>query len=331
MAYFKWLNLQLFADGDGSGDGSGAASVESPADDGQEAKLLALGVPADKIRKRANKPAVKVPDGAIMQDGQAAAVREQPKQEEAPKEEPKPRMSWEEVKADPDLNAKLQSVIQERLKSSKGAEDALSKLAPAIEVLARNYGMDPQNLDYDALSQAINNDDLYYEQKALSMGVDAKTAKELDQKERDNARKQREEAATIERQRIEQHIAKLEQQGEAMKQTFPNFNLRQELMNPAFARMTSPNVGISVEDAYYAIHRKEIQTAAMQVTAQKAAQKLSNSIQAGSRRPDEAGASSQAPSVTTFDYSKATKEQRDAIKKRIREAAARGEKLYPGR
>lgn len=330
MAYFKWLNLQLFADGDGGGDG-GAASVESPADDGQEAKLLALGVPADKIRKRANKPAVKVPDGAIMQDGQAAAVKEQPKQEEAPKEEPKLRMSWDEVKADPELNAKLQSVIQERLKSSKGAEDALSKLAPAIEVLARNYGMDPQNLDYDALSQAINNDDLYYEQKALSMGVDAKTAKELDQKERDNARKQREEAATIERQRIEQHIAKLEQQGEAMKQTFPNFNLRQELMNPAFARMTSPNVGISVEDAYYAIHRKEIQTAAMQVTAQKAAQKLSNSIQAGSRRPDEAGASSQAPSVTTFDYSKATKEQRDAIKKRIREAAARGEKLYPGR
>lgn len=330
MAQFKWLNLQLFADGDGGGDG-GAASVEGPADDGQEAKLLALGVPADKIRKRANKPAVKVPDGAIMQDGQAAAVKEQPKQEEAPKEEPKPRMSWDEVKADPELNAKLQSVIQDRLKASKGAEEALAKLAPAIEVLARNYGMDPQNLDYDALSNAINSDDLYYEQKALSMGVDTKTAKELDQKERDNARKQREEAATIERQRIEQHIAKLEQQGEAMKQTFPNFNLRQELMNPAFARMTSPNVGISVEDAYYAIHRNEIQAAAMQVTAQKAAQKLSNSIQAGSRRPDEAGASSQAPSVTTFDYSKATKEQRDAIKKRIREAAARGEKLYPGR
>jgi hypothetical protein len=94
--------------------------------------------------------------------------------------------------------------------------------------------------------------------------------------------------------------------------------------------MTSPNVGISVEDAYYAIHRNEIQTAAMQVTAQKTAQKISNAIQAGSRRPDESGTSSQAPSVSTFDYRTASRDQREALKKRIRDAAARGEKLYPG-
>ena len=116
-----------------------------------------------------------------------------------------------------------------------------------------------------------------------------------------------------------------------MKKVFPNFDLRTELQNPAFARMTSPNVGISVEDAYYAIHRIELQTAAMQKTAQKTAQKISNSIQAGSRRPVEAGASGQAPSVTTFDYSKASREQREAFKKDLRERMARGEKVYPGK
>jgi hypothetical protein len=94
--------------------------------------------------------------------------------------------------------------------------------------------------------------------------------------------------------------------------------------------MTSPNIGISVEDAYYAIHRNEIQTAAMQVTAQKTAEKISNAIASGSRRPDESGAGSQAPSVSTFDYRNASREQREALKKRINEAAARGEKLYPG-
>ena len=123
---------------------------------------------------------------------------------------------------------------------------------------------------------------------------------------------------------------KLEQQGEAMKKTFPNFDLRTELQNPVFARMTAPGVGLSVEDAYYAVHRNEIQTASMQVAAQKTAQKISNSIQAGSRRPAESGTSGQAPSVTTFDYRKASPEQREALKKRIREAAARGEKVYPG-
>ena len=115
-----------------------------------------------------------------------------------------------------------------------------------------------------------------------------------------------------------------------MKKVFPKFDLKTELQNPVFARMTSPNVNISVEDAYYAVHRNEIQTAAMQATAQRTAQNISKSIQAGSRRPDEAGASGQAPSVTTFDYSKASREQREAFKKDLRARMARGEKVYPG-
>ena len=191
--------------------------------------------------------------------------------------------------------------------------------------------MDVENLDYDALAQAVNNDKQYYEDKAIEMGVSTETAMEVDQKERTRARQEKEEARTLEQQRIAEHIQKLEQQGEAMKATFPNFDLRKELQNPAFARMTSPNVGVSVEDAYYAVHRREIQAAAMQVTAQKTAQKISNSIQAGQRRPVENGTSGQAASVTTFDYSKASKAERDALKQRIREAAARGEKIYPGR
>ena len=148
--------------------------------------------------------------------------------------------------------------------------------------------------------------------------------------ERETERQKAMEQRTIQEQKIQQHFVKLEQQSEAMKKVFPNFDLRTELKNPAFARMTAPGVGISVEDAYYAVHRNEIQTAAMQVTAQKTAEKISNAIQSGSRRPNESGTSSQAPSVSTFDYRNASRDQREALKKRIREAAARGEKLYPG-
>jgi hypothetical protein len=118
---------------------------------------------------------------------------------------------------------------------------------------------------------------------------------------------------------------------EALKRVFPNFDLRTELQNPVFARMTSPNVGVSVEDAYHAVHRKEIMSAGMQVTAQQTAQAISNAIQAGSRRPAENGTSGQSASVTTFDYSRASKAQRDALKREIYAAKARGEKLYPGR
>ncbi len=332
-----WLNLQLFA-GEGAGDGGGEGASTGVNDAAAEHnnRLLELGVPADKLRKRAQKSAVKLPEGAVK-SAPEQKKEEQPAEVQAAAAEEKTeeiaptRMSWDEIMADPEYNKQMQSVVQSRLKSAKSAEDALSKLAPALEVLARQHNLDIENMDYDALAKAINDDSQFYEEKALEMGTSVDTAKKIDQEERAAARQQREEARTLEQQRIQLHIQKLEQQGEAMKATFPNFDLRKELQNPAFARMTSPNVGLSVEDAYYAIHRKEIQEAAMQVTAQKTAEKLSNAIQAGGRRPVENGTSGQAASVTRFDYRTASPEQRDALKKAIRDAAARGEKLYPGR
>ena len=332
MSKDKWLNLQLFAgEGAGDGGGEGAAQGENSVDAGHQ-RLLELGVPADKIRKnRAYK--VNTPAPKPAEAGQEKAPEQKPEQAAAadnPTEENKTdaptRMSWEEIIADPEYNKHMQATIQARLKSAKGAEEALGKLTPALELLARQYGLDLENIDYDALANAISKDQTFYEDLALKRGETVEKTMADDQQERNNARQMRENERTLEQQKIQMHIMKLEQQGEAMKKVFPNFDLRTELQNPAFARMTSPNVGISVEDAYYAVHRNEIQTAAMQVTAQKTAQKISNAIQAGGRRPDENGTSGQAPSVTTFDYRNASREQREALKKRIRS----GEKIYPG-
>ena len=333
----KWLNLQLFAgEGAGDGGGEGAATGAESADAGHQ-RLLELGVPADKIRKnrayKLNTPAPK-PATAEQSPGQEtkpeqAAAAENPTEEQ--KTDAPSRMSWEEIMADPEYNKQMQAVIQARLRTAKGAEETLGKLTPALEVLARQYGQDPNNPDYEALALAINNDQSFYEDKALEMGVDVATARKMDQQERDTVRQQREQERTLEQQKFQNHIMKLEQQGQAMKQVFPNFDLRTELQNPTFARMTSPNVGISVEDAYYAVHRKDLQSAAMQVTAQTVAKKISNDIQSGNRRPSEAGTSGQAPSVTTFDYSKASPEQRAAFKQYLRSEAAKGRKVYPGR
>ncbi len=130
-------------------------------------------------------------------------------------------------------------------------------------------------------------------------------------------------------EKLLQHFRSLQMQSEALKKIFPSFDFIQEMQNPAFVRLTAPDTGIGVEDAYYALHRKEIQAAAMQVTAQMTAQKISNSIQSGLRRPAENGTSGQGASVTTFDYRGATREQRNALKKRILDEAAQGRKVYP--
>ena len=347
MAKNKWFYLQLFAgEGAGAGASAGGEGGEGGAVAGvngvaaEHQRLRELGVPEEKLRKRAQRQAAKLPEGAVRTapkqaqeqkpQEQVATAEENPTEEKA-KDATPTRMSWDEIKADPEYNKEIQAIVQARLKSAKGAEETLAKMAPALELLARKHGQDPANMDYDALAKAISDDDAYYEDKALEMGVTLEAAKRLDQQEREDARKKREEARNLEEQKLRNHFMKLEQQGEALKKVFPTFDLRKELQNPVFARMTSPNVGVSVEDAYHAVHRKEIMTAGMQVTAQQTAKKISNAIQAGSRRPDENGTSGQSPSVTTFDYSKASKAQRDALKAQIRAAAARGEKLYPGR
>lgn len=335
----KWLNLQLFAgEGAGEGGGEGAAPGEN-ATVAAEQRLRELGVPEDKIRKRASKVASTnitqtAKTESVVKKSEETNVVSAPTEDNHPSEETKTnaaaRMSWDEIMADPEYNKQMQAVVQSRLKTAKNAEESLSKITPALELLARKHNMDPANIDYDALAKAINDDSDYYEDKALEMGVPVETAMKIDKEERETARKQAQEQRTLQEQKFQEHIEKLEQQGENLKKVFPSFDLRTELKNPTFARLTAPGVGLSVEDAYYAVHRNEIQAASMQAVAQKTAQKISNAIQSGSRRPDEAGISSQAPSVTTFDYRKASIEQRNALKQRIRDAAARGEKLYPG-
>lgn len=338
MTNFKWLNLQLFA-GEGAGatggegGGEGAATGDNATVDAGQ-RLRELGVPEDKIRRRA-RYAAKAPETQAKTEVEPEAAEntvqdaaaENPTEE---KTETPARMSWDEIMADPEYNKQMQAVVQSRLKSAKGAEEALAKLTPALELLARKHKLDPSNMDYEALTKAISDDDSYYEDKALQMGTSVETAKKIDQQERDTARQKKAEELSIQEQKIRNHFTGLEQQALEMKKIVPSFDLQTELKNPAFLRMTSPNVGISVRDAYYAVHHDEMQAAAMQATAKATAQNISNNIQARQRRPDENGISGQAPSATTFDYSKASPEQREAFKKDLRARLARGEKVYPG-
>lgn len=334
--------LQLFG-GEGAGAGAGdgaAASGEGNAPDAGESKLLELGVPAEKLKKhRASRERMAARKAAAQPEQAAAAQEEEtppqpteeaPNEGENPKEETPKRMTWEEIMQDPEYNRQMQRTIQARLKSANEAESTLEALRPALDLLAKRHGMDMEHLDASALAEAVQNDDAYYEEKALEMGVDVDVAKRLERSERETALRQQQEARTLEQQRLQAHLDGLQRQGEEMKKVFPDFDLSRELENPAFLRMTSPGVGLSVEDAYYAVHRKEIQTAAMQQTARQTAEQMANAIRSGQRRPTEHGTSAQAPSVTTFDYAHASKEQREALKQRIRDAAAHGKKLYPG-
>ena len=334
-----FIGIQLLAEGGESAGGEAAgeaaadaASVEPSADDGQ-ARLLELGVPENRIRKnRAYKVPQPVPDTASQEPApepeQAAAAEPEQQPTEAK------RLTWDEIMQDPEYNKAMQETMQKRIAKSKQAEEKLSKLAPALELIGRSLNIDVSDMDKfdtDAFVKAVTEDSAYYEDKAAEMGIPVETAMRIDQLEREKARRDKEEAQSLEDQRIQQHFMKLQSQAETLRETFPNFDLETELRNPAFFRMTSPEIGLSVQDAYYAVHREELQRAAMQVAAQKVSEKMSNSIQSGMRRPVENGAQPQPASVSTFDYRHMSPEQRANLKRQINEAAARGEKLYPTR
>ena len=331
----KWRILQLFG-GEGAGAGSAgaggtagdggagaAASGDGTADAAQ--RLREMGVPESKIAKygkayanRAKKSAV--PPAAEHQktddNQQAAAAKENAQEVETEQKNGKPKYDWDEVMKDPEMNRRMQETVRMSKKKSQAAEDALAALAPALKAQAQEYGLDPENIDYVALGKHMSGE---YDSKALELGLPRETVVKMDQQQRIN-----------EEQLNRQHIMGLIEQGEKMKTVFPNFDLRKEMENPQFRRLTARGVNVSVEDAYHIVHRRELELAQAQIVDRKATERVQNTIRAGQARPDESGASSQASTVTTVDWKHATPEQLKAQAKRIRLAAAQGRKLRPG-
>ena len=170
----------------------------------------------------------------------------------------------------------------------------------------------------EELQNIILDDDSLYEDEAEKMGMPVEAYKQFKklQDEHDAAIKAQEQSAQD--QMFRQHLAGLVQQGEELKKTFPNFNIYEELQNPTFRRLTSPSVGLKVEDAYFAIHRNELTPQLLGYGMQKARQQMSQTIQAQQARPAEGAmqAKVQAADVK-LDPRTMSRKEREAIRRRV--------------
>ena len=111
------------------------------------------------------------------------------------------------------------------------------------------------------------------------------------------------------------------QQADDMKGVYPSFDLEAEMQNQRFIDLLRSN--IDVRTAYEVLHKDEIIPAAMQFTAQKVEQQLTNKIIANGSRPVENGIKSQSAAQIKSDVSQLTKADREEINRRV----ARGEKI----
>lgn len=308
---FQPLNLQLFAEGTGSGGvGTGAEGSSG---------VTATATGLQKGSK--SNPLANVVYGKQEDSEQSANAQTNPTETETVEPVDRNAKFEELIKGEyKDLyDAKVQDTIQRRLKNSKETVDRYNALTPTLEMLAKKYGVDPH--DIEALNKAIQDDDAYYEEEALRLGVSVEALKEKTKLERENAQLR----AEMQKQEAKEKGAQLYQQwmeqAERAKNIYPSFDLRAEMQNPKFVDLLKAN--IDVRTAYEVIHKDDIIPAAMQFTAKTVEQKLTNKIIANGARPTENGISSQSGAVVKSDVSQLSKADRDEIIRRV----ARGEKI----
>lgn len=299
-------DLTLFDGGAGAGAGGGEGGT------GSDAGVTAEAAAPTPTRRRKENPLAGVRYGK-----QADAPQAAPQAQEA---EADPEGEWKAAKEKYKdfFNRDTSSIVQDRLKNSKQAETTLSKLAPLLEQTAKKYGKDAN--DIDGLMAAYTDDDSLYEEEAAKAGMSVSAYKQLTQLQAEKQQRDEQDAKSMQEQQFQQHFRNVAMDFEQnVKSVFPNADLMAELRNPTFQRLTSPEVGVSAKDAFWLIHRAEIEAQAMTTVAQKTQQKLSQSMQNARNRPVENGSRAVSPALDIRDDpSKWSKADREEVKRRVR-------------
>ena len=278
------INLQLFAEG---GEGATAASSGDGADTGVQADPAAnQGVEANPEAK---------------EDRQQAYAKFK-------------NDFKDEYKSD------VESMMRDRLKNIHSEKDELSKrittLNPLVEMLSTKYGVEPT--DIEGLVKAFEEDDSNYEQAAYARDMSVEQFRAIDKIEREN-RSYREQEEQRKRQ---EQVGRWNQEADELKKIYPSFDPETELKNEQFRKLLGTGV-VDMRTCYEVAHRDDIMRGAMQFTAEKAAEKVANSVMANASRPSENGLSSQAAAVSRLDINNLSREQMADLKRR----AANGESI----
>lgn len=342
MTSEKWTlrMLQIFAEGGGAdggeGGGEGADTGTSAADAGQQ-RLLELGVPKDKLPKaRTPKRMPPMPQQAAEPKSTQPTTPENEKQPAAaaPAEEKPAALDWDAIVKNPDFNNRLQYMMRQRLGEEGSAKEKLAALGPVLQALVKERGVDldtsdMMKLDADQLRNLVKHDKKFIQQGAAEMGVDEGTFEELTRLRDYQELKRKQERDAQLREAFNKHVSGLRAQAEELKGQFPGFDFDREMQNERFVHMTSPTGGMSVKEAYYALHNDEILQQKTAEAAQKSKEQLAAAVQANQARPRENGVGSQQAAVPKFDYRALSKQDREAFKEEIRRKAYLGEKIYP--
>ena len=323
------FDLQLFAGDGGGAAGASAGATSAGADAGSATGDTGAADAAQQYTTRSGRKVTIPQVSAQMGDTQQVQEPDATSGQDDAAGQDQTEESFDELikgKYKADFDQRVQKILNGRFKQANETQAKLDKINSFMPALMQKYGLG-EGATLDDLANKITDDASLYEEEALKMGVSTDVVRDMHRLQTQLAQAQQAQQQTIEEMRTREHLAKLAQQAEQLKQVFPNFDLLTELNeSPEFARMTSPEVGISVESAYRAIHAKEIEAAAMQYGAQRAANQVAASVKANGMRPAENGMGNQAGIASQVDPSTFTLKDIEQIKERLR----RGETISFG-
>ncbi len=161
------------------------------------------------------------------------------------------------------VGQRIQAAIQQRFKNQQDYRKQLDAVQPILQTLGGRYGLNAE--DIAGISERLRQE-----------SADAPAANQAN-------------PPAPPRDFLQEHVRSVNAQAESLRKEFPDFDLAAEMANPAFVRMTSPGVGMSVKDAFFAVHSQEIQRDSMQFAARQAGERIAASVMAGASRPRENG------------------------------------------
>ncbi len=205
----------------------------------------------------------------------------------------------------------VQNAVQDRFRNQTDATEQIKALEPMLEVLRQRAGVKSNE---ELISQVMDDDSLY-EEAASEAGMTVQAYREFKKLEAQRDQMQQKQEEDIQQQMLRDHFGKLVQQAEELKAQYPGFDLQEELKNERFLKMTSPEGGVSVADAFFAIHHNELAPQMMAYGMQRAKQQMGQTLQAQRRRPAEGAmkAQGQQAADVKIDPRQLTRKERNRL------------------
>lgn len=215
-----------------------------------------------------------------------------------------------------EYDKRVEGAVRRRMRA---ADAKLAQMDPMFDVLAKKYGVgrgDDGKLDMQALMAAIMSDDGLLEEQAAEEGLTPEGMRKVMRAEQIE-RSMQAQRAEQENMRL---FAAIQEEAEALKAVYPDFDLDAEIGDERFGSLLislqRAGVDAPLRTAYEVAHRQELLQRAVNYTAAKARQDVAASVQSNLSRPREMG-SSGAPAQSNFDPEKMTKKDYEAIKAKV--------------